>query len=200
MKRIAVALALAAAVLTGVTHASDARVSIDDFDGTTRVRVNPHGMSCAWSEPCFLVGADWNSKRPDVAILVVEFMGAYTPIKAAALNIDGEVVPLSPPHQLTDYGQGIVFTPGTYNPALAQAGRTSTQGFDVPLAVLQRVLAARTVKMRIIVAQGNIDARLIDSDKTSKAYGALQRFWAKVPHSTALVAPAEPGTAESNAP
>lgn len=187
MKALLIAATLLAA---GTAHASDAKSATDDFDGATRVWVDPHGMSCGWTDLCYSVGAEWNSKRPDVAILVVEFMGAYTPVKAAAFNIDGELVPLAPPHGQTAFGQGIAFTPGTYNPALAAGGRTSTQGFDIPLPVLQRVLSAKVVKMRIIIAEGNVDARMIDSEEASKAYRALQRFWEKLPYHPAPTAPA----------
>lgn len=180
MKQL-VAVLLAAAVLCGPACASDAKIAADDFDGSTKVWVNPHGMNCAWSAPCYSVGARWSSKQPAAAALVIELMGAYTPIKTASLNVDGEILQLKPLDANTAYSQGIALTPGTYNAALAQAGRTSTQEFEIPLPLLQRVLAARVVKMRIELADGVVDARLVENGKASKAYGALQRFWGKLP-------------------
>lgn len=165
----------------GIAQAGKVQTKTDDFDGTSHVWVDEYGLRCDGSL-CFALGADWNSRRPDVVILVAKFMGAYTDVRAMALNIDGEFVPLPRPNGRTDYGQAFVQVPGFYVPGLAQSGRTSTRGFDIPREVFARMLGAKTVKVRLIIDEGNLDARLVDNGKpTTKALRNFQDFLAALP-------------------
>lgn len=176
MKKLAIALLLVA----GVAQAGSVKTKTDDFDGTQHLWIDEYGLRCE-GVLCFSLGADWNSQRPDTVILVAQFMGTHTDLKAMAFNIDGELVPLAAPNGITDYGQAISFTPMTYNAALAKSGRTSTRGFDIPRALLDRVLAAKSVKVRLIIDEGNIDGRLIDNGKPTKAFRNLQELAEKLP-------------------
>lgn len=177
MKKLLFALLLVA----GAAHAGRVKTSTDDFDGTRHVWIEEYGLRCQ-DALCFSLGAGWNSRRPDTVVLVAQFMGAYTDVKALALSIDGEVVDLGAPNGKTDFGQALSFTPATFDPALAKAGRTSTRGFNIPRAVFLRMLSANTVKVRLTVEQGNIDGRLIDNGKgTSKALTVLREFAAQLP-------------------
>ena len=191
VKRLLLAVLL---VATGA-QAGKVQTKTDDFDGTQHVWVDEYGLRCQ-DALCFALGADWNSRRPDTVVLVVQFMGAYTDIKAMALNIDGVPVTLGAPNGRTDFGQAFVFTPMTYSAAQERAGRTSSRGFDIPRADFDRMLAAKTVKVRLIIEEGNIDGRLIDNGKpTTKAFRNFQDFAERLPKTAAQpVAPANGST------
>src|SRR5690606_31363564 len=90
MKKLLFAILLAA----GSAQAADAKLAKDDFDGATRVWVDPHGLDCGMTMVCPLLGARWTSKLPDEAVLEVQVINAYAAIRTVKLNIDGEFIDL----------------------------------------------------------------------------------------------------------
>jgi hypothetical protein len=180
MKRILLIVAMALLAGCGATTGTNARSSISTFDGARVVSIDPHGTNCGMSMVCSLLGAQWSSNQPDRVQLVVSTMGEYASIQMAGLNIDGTIIPLADSAQLTQYTQSMSQTPETYNVAAAQLGRTSTRSFIAPLALVDRILAARSVKMRVQTDGVTIDSIIFEGDKDSKAHHALERFIAQV--------------------
>jgi hypothetical protein len=158
----------------GATVGLGARTSVSTFDGSRSVSIEPHGTNCGMSMVCTLVGAEWNSKHPEQAFLIIEYMGSYTSIQAAALNVDGQIIPISP-----EKGESTQFSnPEEYsgNLGLTQLARTSDRYFPVPLALIERISSSKSVKLRVRISETTIDSVIIDGQKDSKAFYALQRF------------------------
>lgn len=158
-------------------YAADAKIATDDFDGATRVWVDPHGLDCGMQMVCPTVGARWTSSQPGDAVLEVQVVNAYAAIEGAKLNIDGEFIDLAPldAAAMTRFKSNVEIAGG------APVMRRSTRDYLVPLALVQKIIAAGDVKLRVLTADGAVDGRLSGGKKPSKALGALQRFVAKVP-------------------
>lgn len=165
----------------GATVGLGAKTTVSTFDGSRNVWIDTHGTNCGMSMVCSQLGAQWTSSAPDRVILNVGTMGAYENINAAALNIDGQVIALQPAEALTHFGEAGGEPSGrNYNPAMQEALRTSTQGFVATTELVRKVLASRSVKLRVQTSEGTIDSVIIDGPKDSKAYYALQRFMTQV--------------------
>ncbi|MGP1666889.1 MAG: hypothetical protein ACTS5I_13445, partial [Rhodanobacter sp.] len=157
---------------------------ISSFDNSHTVWIEAHGTNCGMSMVCSMLGAQWTDSTPDKAMLVVQTMGSYAAITAAAVNIDGRIVVLPMPKSLTHYSQSLPQPSGQYNAAMAELGRTSTQGFDASLGLIRQILAAHSVKLRVQTSEVTIDSIVFTADKDSKAHHALKRFMAQVDAAT----------------
>ncbi len=181
------AIALTAALMqTG--HAASAKKQVDDFDGATRVWIDPHGLNCGMTMVCPSLGARWSSNEPDAAVLSIELLNTYAPITGAQLNIGGQFVDLVPLTHETRYSH----SGGA--PGVAPT-RRSNQDYLVPLEMVGLIANGASVKLRLSTADGFVDGVVIDGGKASKAHGAMQRFMAQVPYQPKASAPvaAEPG-------
>lgn len=176
MKQLAL---MALLTIAGAASASDAKVATDSFDGATRVSIDPHGLDCGMQMVCPLVGARWTSNRKDEAVLQVEVINAYAAIRGVQLNVDGEILELAPLDQ-----SGTRFDSNVATAGRAPVTRYSSRDYLVPLALVPKLLAAQSVKLRVVTADGTVDGTLSGGKKPSKAFGALQRFMAKVPTSS----------------
>lgn len=163
--------------------ASDAKIKTDDFDGATRVWVDPHGLECGMTMICPSLGAQWKSTKPDMAVLNVQLINTYAAITGVKLNVDGSFIDLLPTDDPTRF---------TNNGGAAGVAtvRYSSKDYLVPLELVEKLLAAKDVKMRVLTADGFVDGNLIGGKKSSKAAGALSRFWNRVPYRPAPSAPA----------
>lgn len=170
-------LLLAMLLVAGSAYAADAKIATDDFDGATRVWIDPHGLDCGMSMVCPMLGARWTSRQPNEAVLQVEVINAYAAIQGAKLNIDGELIELQP----LDSGAATKFSSNVDIAAGAPVARRSARDYLVPLALLNRLQAAQSVKVRVATADGVVDGTFSGGKKPTKAAGALQRFMAKVP-------------------
>lgn len=176
-KNYLIAVAVALLAMPGVALAAKAKTAVDEFDGAQRVWIDPHGLECGSSMVCPLFGARWTSKRQDEAVLEVEVINAYASIQGVKLNMDGEFLDLAPlnastPTKLSNNG----FVAG------AQTTRSSSRDYLISLELVQQILAAKSVKVRITTADGFIDATLSGGKKPTLGFGALQRFWDAVPY------------------
>lgn len=165
-----------ALLAAGSAHAADAKIETDAFDGATRVWVDPHGLDCGAQMVCPLLGARWTSGRKDEAVLQVEVVNVYAGIRGAALNVGGEIIELVP----LDEGAATRFTSNVQTAAGAPVSRRSSRDYLVPLALVRKIADAPSVKVRVYTAEGTVDGTLAGGKKPAKAYGALQRFVAKV--------------------
>lgn len=145
------------------TSGTDPVVGYSGFDDAKTVSIRPHGNACS-AMVCTGLGAQWNSAEPDSAVLIVHVFNEYAAISGAELNIDGAKVDLSVAQMVTDFS-----SPGS-------GMRESSKGFVVPLSVVDRVLAAKRVWLRVHTPTGYIEDAVIDGPKDSKAYHALSRF------------------------
>lgn len=179
MKYIVITGLMLLLVGCGATVGLGAKTSTSTFDGSRSVSIEPHGTNCGMSMVCSSLGAEWNSRLKDQAMLVVECMGDYSSIDAASLNIDGEIIPLQS-RVLTDYSNNMADSGANHSAAMDQLTRTSTRRYSVPLSLINRIAAAHSVKLRVVTSQVTIDSVVIDGSKDSKAYHALGRFLAQV--------------------
>jgi hypothetical protein len=149
------------------TSGIDPVIGYSGFDNAKTVSINPHGNACS-SMVCTGLGAQWNSSNPDAAILIVQVFNEYAAISRAELNIDGKKVSLSSAQTITDFSSS------------GSAMRESSKGFGIPLSVVEKILSAKRVWLRVHTPTGYIEDPVIDGEKDSKAYHALSRFVAAV--------------------
>ena len=145
------------------TSGTNPIVEYSGFDNAKTVSINPHGNACS-SMVCTGLGAQWNSSNPDSAILIVQVFNEYAAISRAELNIDGKKVTLSSAQNVTDFS-----SPGS-------TMRESSKGFGVSLSVIEQILSAKRVWLRVHTPTGYIEDPVIDGEKDSKAFHALSRF------------------------
>lgn len=145
------------------TSGTDPVAGYSGFDNAKTVSIPPHGNACS-SMVCTGLGAQWNSSSPDSAILIVQVFNEYAAISRAELNIDGEKVSLSPAQTVTDFS-----SPGSVM-------RESSRGFGISFSVIEKILSAKRVWLRVHTPTGYIEDPVIDGEKDSKAYHALSRF------------------------
>ena len=181
MKMLLFALLLA----SGMAHGLEPKIAKDDFDGATRVWITPHGLDCGGAMSCFALGARWTSNEKDAAVLELQTLNVgYVGVEGIKLNIDGQMVELKP------FGETKYNSPDSgLSPQLREMLRTSTRDFLMPLELVQVVLDAKSVKVRVMTRDGFIDGTLSGGKKPSKAAGALSRFIAKVPYQPAKTSP-----------
>lgn len=161
----AAVLALAGCATTGGSAPAE-RTS--GFDGARVVSIAPHGAACA-SLPCISVGAEWNSKMPDAALLVVTVSGSkYTGISRVEISID-EAKPTG------RAASGVTRFEMTTPPV-----RESTQVFGIGLAELRGIASARRAWVRVYTVDGYLEEAIVDGQRDSKALHAIRRFLAKI--------------------
>ncbi|MCP3129259.1 hypothetical protein [Shewanella sp. KJ2020] len=145
------------------TSGTNPIIGYSGFDNAKTVSIDPHGNACS-SMVCTGLGAQWNSSNPDSAILIVQVFNEYAAISQAELIIDGNKVTLSSAQTVTDFSY-----PGS-------AIRESSKGFGIPFSVIEQILSAKRVWLRVHTPTGYIEDPVIDGEKDSKAYHALSRF------------------------
>jgi hypothetical protein len=141
--------------------------SVSGFDGARVVNITPHGVACS-SMVCAALGVQWNSKRPDSAILTVSVFNQIVGITGAAINVDGNIIDLGRSQALTNFSR-----PG-------EMLRESSNDFVVPMSLVRSITTAKRAWLRVHTPQGSIEDAIIDGATDSKAYHALKRFLAEV--------------------
>lgn len=172
MKKI-IAAAICVALLSGCATTSGLKpeTSISKFDNSRVVHIEPHGTWCGMRmTPCAMVGAEWNSAHPDVALVQIEMMWEYTNINAAEVNIDGHITHLEISHYTTQFNNP---DPGSPMGALL---RTSDQMFVAPMSLVREMASAKDVRLRVDTSKGYDDGIINSAEHDSKAFYALQRF------------------------
>jgi len=157
-------LTLAGCATTIGTAPTDTR---SGYDGARVVTISPHGGACT-SMLCPMLGAQWTSKAPDLAVVTVRVSGAYLPINGARLMIDGKETALQPLPGVTNFAAPI---PGV---------RESSRDFTVPLATVRALAGAQKAWLRVGTTDGGTEVAIIDGATDSKALHAMRRFLAQV--------------------
>jgi hypothetical protein len=100
--------------------------------------------------------------------LRVEVNGEFVGLNGLKLNIDGQVMSLEPVQRLTSFDGELYF-------------KSSMRTFFASPDLLGKMVAARSVKLRIQTSEGIIDARLIGGKKVTEAYLALKELVEAIP-------------------
>lgn len=167
MKTIVAALVLALLAGCSTTSGLDATVSHSGFDNARIVSIDPHGGACR-SVICTGLGAQWNGKRPNQVILIVQIFNDIQAITGAKLNIDGEIHTLTIKETFTEFSR-----PGSML-------QSSTKGFLTSLDLVQKITNSKRTWLRVQTNSGSFEDAIIDGQTDSKAFHALKRFIAEV--------------------
>ncbi|RIJ15944.1 hypothetical protein D1227_06475 [Henriciella mobilis] len=144
-----------------------AKTTYSGFDDSAVVHINPHGNACT-QFICTGFGGQWQEAKPDMFLLRAAVFNETTAILGASFNIDGEVVELEPAGGFTDFERVLDTVEG------------SEKDFVAPISLIDRILTADRVWMRVTTSDGNLEDAVIDGGKDSKAYHALRRFSAEI--------------------
>lgn len=155
------------------------------FDSATVVEVSPNSLydpGSAWGTPLQL-GARWSSAAPNSVALILAYNSnissansAYLSLTGLDLNIDGEISSYAA-GQTTDLGGS------SYNTVSHTIYTFSSNAVVIPYSVLQRMVAARSCRIRIHTGKGYQDADFttehIPGGKAT-AIVSIREFMAKV--------------------
>lgn len=150
------------------TIGGGARSETSGYDGSTQVWISPHGTNCGARLICTSVGAEWNARTPDKAVLVVTFDGDYVGIRGVSLRVDGTEIPLQGGSDVTNFSNatGVM--------------RESQRTFPVSLALVRKIASSQRTWVQVTTSSGIIESALIGDGKDSKAIYAMRRFLAEV--------------------
>ena len=169
-------------LVCGSAYGARVTTSVDSFDGATRIEADAYGTECSWTAPCPMIGARWvSSAESGYAVLVVKFSGDYIQIRSIKLNIDGAIVDLPAGNSQTIFTiiGGSPVIPGII--AGVPGTRTSVRDFLIPLSMIDQILAAQSVKIRVDTETGIVDSIFSGGKrKVNRAYETLQEFAATV--------------------
>lgn len=149
-------------------------VSYSGFDNAKVIEIAPQRVDWDYSNTNFItlglsemdLGARWNSARSDKVILTIVFQGNYSGISAAFLNIDGEIIVLTPTPSFTAFSDP------------SDLDKTSTKEFSTSLEMVEKIINAKRVWMRVLTPTYSVDGELFDSRQTNqpRAYNGLKKF------------------------
>lgn len=145
------------------TTGGAAKISQSGFDGAKVVTIDPHG-NASNSIVGTGLGAQWNSKTPNSALLMVTIFNDIEAISGAELMIDGEKVTLSLAKGVTDFDSEV------------SGIKQSSKVFVTELKIIERITNAKKAWLRVHTPTGYIENAIIDGEKDSKAFHALKRF------------------------
>jgi hypothetical protein len=139
--------------------------SYSGFDDAKIITLPKHGNACGgWV--CTGLGGQWNEAHPQEVLLFVTVFNDITGITGALLNIDGQKIRLKAQQATTSFDQ--------------QAMKISSKTFLVELDLIQRIVGAKKVWLRVETPDGSLEDAIIDGETDSKAFYALKRFLSKI--------------------
>ncbi len=119
-----------------VQSSSTLQVVKDDYDGATIVRQPPVAAGTPGEGEFNALGFEWRSKFANRVVLVAGTRGVIR-VANLTIEVDGEALPVRTVGEITEYGD-----PG--------AERWSMRRFEVSWTDLERMAAARTVRMKVV--------------------------------------------------
>lgn len=191
-----VAAAAAAAVAAELPNAL--RVDHSDFDGSTEVRVAPGWVyrgESLFGGGDFRLGLHWSSTEPDRVVITAIIHHTIVPIehdRALQFNVDGEIVAL-------DAASGARWD---YDVIQGATFQESSRRFEAPLELVRRVVAAETVKAKLVTVDGYLEGDY-GIDRPSAARRGWRKFLTRVHAELGLPPPegaATPSTPEAAPP
>lgn len=163
--KLFIGIAFALLVLTGCSNTSGLNSSIqkDSYDGSSIVTMPAHGNDCK-TVVCTGIGAQWVSKSPDKAILVINVFNEITSIDSAKISIDGKEYDIKSKDGYSNFD--------SFSPSI----RNSKQAFKVDMAMIRSIASASDVRLKVYTSKGQISDTVISAGGDSKAYHAIRRF------------------------
>lgn len=155
------------------------------FDNATVIEVSPNSLydpGSTWGTPLQL-GARWSSAAPDFVALILAYnsdaaggMPAYLGLAGLDINIDGSILSYAA-------GQPTDLSSSAYNTVSHTIYTSSRNAVVVPYTVLQRMVAAKSCRLRLHTSKGYQDADFssdhIPGGKAT-AIVSIKEFMAKV--------------------
>lgn len=146
------------------------------FDGSRQITMQPGFVYTSddfssWGY--FKLGLTWLSKHEDKIIITAEIPNAITSInsdKGLRFNIDGQITTISSAQIFTDFDVDRIQST-TY--------KSSTKLFIVEKSLLDKILSASDVKVRLHTNEGYLDGDLL-ADKPSAAIRGFRDFSTKL--------------------
>lgn len=145
------------------------KTTYSGFDQAAVVTIDPHGNACR-GMVCTGIGAQWQEVKPEYVLLAIKVFNDTVGITGAELNIDGETVELTEARSFTQ------FDSNEFYDLTGIIARGSTQDFVAPIALIDQILSAERVWLRVTTNKGQLEDAVIDGGKDSKAFNALKRF------------------------
>ncbi|WP_300396439.1 hypothetical protein [Henriciella sp.] len=167
MRGLTTIMAAFALAACSTTAGTEAKTMYSGFDDAAVVHIDPHGNACT-QFICTGFGGQWQESKPDIFLLRAAVFNETTAILGVSFNIDGETVELERAGGFTDFERVLDSVEG------------SEKDFVAPVTLIDRILTADRVWMRVTTSDGNIEDAVVDGDKDSKAYNALKRFSAEI--------------------
>lgn len=164
------ALLLAALTLAGcaTTSGTAPTSTISGFDGGRVVNIAPHGAACT-EFFCPGLGAQWNSTRPDSAVVTVAIFNEIRGITGAQISVDGQATTWRKLTPLTNFSRA------------GDPLKVSSADFSVPMREVRAIASGQhRVWLRVLTTAGYSEVAVIDGSTDSKAFHALRRFVAEV--------------------
>jgi len=161
---VSLAVLLAGCANTVGSSASEVR---SGFSGGRVVSIGGHGNACK-STTCTGLGGQWDSSKPEAAILSVYVFNDIKGITGASFAIDGAVTRVTPLPGLTHFSR-----PGDML-------KQSRHDFSVPLSLIRHIVEAKKVWLRVQTTDGYMEDAVIEGTDDSKAYHAMKRFLAQI--------------------
>ena len=182
MKRLLLCAALSLGVFGCATSSGlNPTTSKSDFDNPKTIDIKPHGLSCKNTGVyCPTIGFRWQDDNPSKAairLVMIDLYGSqviggdYVRIGDLRLKIDGELIILKP------VGSGL--TSYDYDKI---SGRSSTQAYVVPMALLNKIHSSKETLLQISTDKGDIEDYIVKTNADTKAYHALNRFLEAIPN------------------
>jgi len=167
--------------LTGCMAGMPNNVSqnISDFDGSRSLTMEPgfiYESADTWSYGHFQLGLFWTSKAKDAVFIKAKLPNGIANIKShegLQFNINGKLTKLS---------TKTMFTKFNTDTAGGHVYADSSKSFAVPITFIQKLLDAKTVKVKLITGNG-VYAGDFKADKPSAAIRGFKAFTQKLKQS-----------------
>lgn len=195
-KRFWAAGAISLALLSGCASMADSAdkisgtgqitESVDSFDNSRRLSMGPGFLFENADETMpsgIKLGAEWSDKNPEAVALVLSYPSStsgnavYVNFSGMDINIDGAITSLTTDGRTHHSDSG-------YNTVSRSIYTSSENHMTVPRALVQKMLAARSCKLKIHTSDGYVNADFTIARSTAGQAAAkpyLEQFMARLP-------------------
>lgn len=149
-----------------------AKTTVSDFDGKVSVDMQPTWTTCKGFTVCPLIGYSWLKNDPSNFMLIVEINDSlakkYYSIDTLKFNIDGDIIELK------------AFGDGRTRFSNSSISTVSRNYFIAPMELTERILNAKSVKVRVTGNDSLFDSTLVGEGKETGALKYLKVFLEEV--------------------
>ena len=172
MKILNLIFAFSLSTLIGCAATSGMAPTVErsGFDGAQIVKISLHSNDCnpLFAQRCSSFAAQWNSSKPDQALLIIQVTGEILSISSVEFNIDKKITKLNNSN-VTDFNVD-------YNVGIS----SSKAAFVVPLSFIEQISSADFAWVRINSNTSYFENRIAEGKEQGWAYHAFKRFLAKI--------------------